>query len=69
MDVGTEGSVARLRPPLTRADQILEAYIDLKFANEAITNLLESGAEGVVHIAQARAGPSSRTKTRVTLPT
>ena len=44
---------ARLVPPPTQTDRIQEAYIDRELANEAITYILESGAEGVVHIEQA----------------
>ena len=44
---------ARLVPPPTQTDRIREAYIDRELANEAITYILESGAEGVVHIEQA----------------
>ena len=44
---------ARLDPAPTQTDRILEAYVDRELANEAITYVLESGAEGVVHIEQA----------------
>jgi hypothetical protein len=44
---------ARLDPAPTQSDRIRDAYIDRELANEAVTYVLESGAEGVVHIEQA----------------
>jgi len=44
---------ARLEPPPTSGDRIREAHVDHELANEAVTYVLESGAEGVVHIDQA----------------
>jgi len=44
---------ARLDPSPTAEDSVREAYVDRELANEAVTYVLESGAEGVVHIEQA----------------
>ena len=44
---------ARLDPAPTPDDRVREAYVDRELANEAVTYVLESGAEGVVHIEQA----------------
>jgi DNA-binding TFAR19-related protein (PDSD5 family) len=44
---------ARLDPQPTPDDRIREAYVDRELANEAVTYVLESGAEGAVHIEQA----------------
>jgi hypothetical protein len=44
---------SRLDPQPTAGDRIREAYIDRELANEAVTYVLESGAEGAVHIEQA----------------
>jgi hypothetical protein len=44
---------ARLDPAPTPDDRVREAYVDRELANEAATYVLESGAEGVVHIEQA----------------
>lgn len=43
----------RLDPQPTTEDRISEAYVDRELANEAVTYVLESGAEGAVHIEQA----------------
>jgi nucleotidyltransferase/DNA polymerase involved in DNA repair len=44
---------SRLDPSPTSSNRIREAYVDRELANEAVTYVLESGAEGVVHIEQA----------------
>ena len=44
---------ARLDPQPTPDDRIREAFVDRELANEAVTYVLESGAEGAVHIEQA----------------
>jgi predicted XRE-type DNA-binding protein len=44
---------SRLDPRPTPADRLCNAYVDRELANEAVTYVLESGAEGVVHIEQA----------------
>jgi len=44
---------ARLDPSPTPSDRVREAYVDHELANEAVTYVLESGAEGVVHLDQA----------------
>lgn len=44
---------SRLDPRPTSKDRIREAYVDRELANEAVTYVLESGAEGAVHIEQA----------------
>jgi nucleotidyltransferase/DNA polymerase involved in DNA repair len=44
---------SRLDPQPTAADRIVEAYVDRELGNEAVTYVLESGAEGAVHIEQA----------------
>jgi len=44
---------ARLDPQPTPDDRIREAYVDRELANEAVTYVLDSGAEGAVHIEQA----------------
>ena len=44
---------AKLEPSPTPKNRIKDAYIDRELANEAVTYVLESGAEGVVHIDQA----------------
>jgi nucleotidyltransferase/DNA polymerase involved in DNA repair len=44
---------ARLDPPPTSSDRIREAYVDRELADEAVSYVLESGAEGIVHIEQA----------------
>jgi DNA-binding TFAR19-related protein (PDSD5 family) len=43
----------RLDPAPTPDNRIINAYVDRELANEAVTYVLESGAEGVVHIEQA----------------
>lgn len=44
---------SRLDPQPTADDRIRNAYVDRELANEAVTYVLESGAEGAVHIDQA----------------
>lgn len=44
---------ARLDPKPTAKDRIRDAYIDKELGREAISYVLDSGAEGVVHIDQA----------------
>lgn len=41
---------AKLVPPPTPDDRIREAYVDKELAREAVTYVLESGAEGAVHV-------------------
>jgi hypothetical protein len=43
----------RLDPSPTPKNRIREVYVDREVANEAVTYVLESGAEGIVHIEQA----------------
>ncbi len=44
---------AKLLPRPTSDDRIREAYVDKELAREAVTYVLESGAEGAVHVDQA----------------
>jgi hypothetical protein len=44
---------ARLDPQPTTEDRIAQVGLDAELANEAVTYVLESGAEGTVHIDQA----------------
>lgn len=44
---------ARLDPRPTATDRVCEAFVDRELANEAVSYVLESGAEGAVHIEQA----------------
>lgn len=44
---------ARLEPPATRENRIVEAYVDPELGREAVTYRLESGEEGSVHIDHA----------------
>jgi hypothetical protein len=44
---------AKLDPQPTPKDRIAQAYVDGELANEAVTYILESGAEGSVHIDHA----------------
>ena len=44
---------SRMDPPPRSDDRIREAYVDPKLGHEAVTYLLESGAEGAVHIDHA----------------
>jgi hypothetical protein len=44
---------SRLDPRPTTKDRIREAFVDRELANEAVTYILESGAEGAVHVEQA----------------
>ena len=44
---------AKLAPRPTAANRIREAYVDKELGNEAVTYVLESGAEGAVHIDHA----------------
>jgi DNA-binding TFAR19-related protein (PDSD5 family) len=44
---------SRLDPQPTGDDRIRDVYVDRELANEAVTYVLESGAEGAVHIDQA----------------
>jgi DNA-binding TFAR19-related protein (PDSD5 family) len=44
---------ARLDPRPTRSDRISRAYVDRELGNEAVTYVLQSGAEGSVHIDHA----------------
>jgi hypothetical protein len=44
---------AKLKPRPTTADRIREAYVDKELASEAVTYVLESGAEGALHIDHA----------------
>jgi hypothetical protein len=44
---------AKLDPQPSAHDRIREAYVDRELASEAVTYVLDSGAEGVVHIEQA----------------
>jgi DNA-binding TFAR19-related protein (PDSD5 family) len=44
---------SRLAPPPTAKNRIVEAFVDRELASEAATYVLESGAEGAVHIEQA----------------
>ena len=44
---------ARLDPRPSRDDRIAHAYVDKELASEAATYVLQSGAEGSVHIDQA----------------
>lgn len=44
---------AKLDPRPTSSDRISSAYIDKQLGNEAVTYVLESGAEGAVHIDHA----------------
>ena len=41
---------AKLDPRPTRSDRISRAYVDRELGNEAVTYVLQSGAEGSVHI-------------------
>ena len=47
---------SRLDPRPTRRNRIRDAYVDRELANEAVTYVLESGAEGVVHSIQTDRG-------------
>jgi hypothetical protein len=44
---------SRLQPQPTAKNRIQEAYVDRELGREAVTYVLESGAEGSVHIEQA----------------
>jgi predicted XRE-type DNA-binding protein len=44
---------SRLRPRPTRRNRIREAFVDPELGREGVTYVLESGAEGVVHIDHA----------------
>lgn len=44
---------ARLDPQPTPEDRLVQAYVDKELANEAATYVLESGAEGSVHVDHA----------------
>ena len=44
---------ARMDPEPRSDDRIREAYVDAELGNEAVTYVLESGAEGAVHIDHA----------------
>jgi hypothetical protein len=44
---------AKLVPRPTAANRIREAYVDRELGSEAVTYVLESGAEGAVHIDHA----------------
>jgi hypothetical protein len=44
---------SRLDPRPTSTNRVRDVYVDRELANEAVTYVLESGAEGVVHIEQA----------------
>jgi hypothetical protein len=44
---------ARLDPRPTRTNRIRKVYVDRELGNEAVTYVLESGAEGSVHIDHA----------------
>jgi hypothetical protein len=44
---------AKLAPRPTPANRIREAYVDKELGNEAVTYVLESGAEGAVHVDHA----------------
>ncbi|HEX2881894.1 MAG TPA: hypothetical protein VHO25_20375 [Polyangiaceae bacterium] len=44
---------ARLDPKPTADDRICQAYVDKELGREAVSYVLDSGAEGVVHIEQA----------------
>lgn len=44
---------AKLAPRPTRTNRIREAYVDKELGNEAVTYVLESGAEGAVHVDHA----------------
>ena len=46
---------ARLDPQPTPEDRLVQAYVDRELANEAATYVLESGAEGSVHVRIGRA--------------
>ena len=43
----------RLDPQPTSEDRLVQAYVDRELANEAATYVLESGAEGSVHVDHA----------------
>jgi DNA-binding TFAR19-related protein (PDSD5 family) len=43
----------RLEPPPTREDRIARVFVDKELASEAATYVLDSGAEGTVHVEQA----------------
>jgi DNA-binding TFAR19-related protein (PDSD5 family) len=43
----------RLDPAPGPKDRLVEAYVDKELASEAVSYVLESGAEGAVHIEQA----------------
>ena len=43
----------RMDPPPTAKNRIVDVYVDKELANEAVTYVLQSGAEGAVHIEQA----------------
>jgi hypothetical protein len=43
----------RMSPRPTANDRLVSAYVDKELANEAVTYVLASGAEGAVHIDQA----------------
>lgn len=43
----------RMDPPPTATDRIVRAYVDKELAREAVTYVLQSGAEGAVPIDQA----------------
>ena len=44
---------SRLDPKPTADDRIREIYVDRELANEAVSYVLDSGAQGAVHIEQA----------------
>lgn len=44
---------AQLDPQPTPEDRVVQAYVDRELANEAATYILESGAEGSVHVDHA----------------
>jgi hypothetical protein len=44
---------AKLDPKPRRGNRILEAYVDPELGNEGVTYVLESGAEGSVHVDHA----------------
>ena len=44
---------SRLDPAPSADDRIREIYVDRELASEAVTYVLESGAEGAVHVEQA----------------
>lgn len=44
---------AKLDPQPMPEDRVAQAYVDVELAKEAVTYVLESGAEGALHIDQA----------------